>query len=683
MSQIRKTLEDLSREMMLTPEDIARRKEFLEFTESDIDLLCEFHTHLEKLHVEEVFAEYFYSHLRAFPELHKFIPDEATVNRLKEIQTKYFLRLTAGDYGDDYVLNRLKVGHAHQLAGLDPKWYTGAYRKYLSFLLSSLWVLSDRGVENFLGTFDALLKVVFFDMELALDTYFHGAQKELAHLANHDALTGLPNRNLLNDRIEQAIHHAHREDDYMAVLFIDLDRFKNINDSLGHQTGDLVISAVSDNLLESLREGDTVARLGGDEFVVVLSGVEQEGSIASVAEKLLHVIEQPVMLDSNELFISASIGIAVYPMDGESSEVLLKNADTAMYNAKQQGRSCFRFYHQSMNLFTLDRLRLETKLRRALENNEFLLHYQPQVDMSSGHIVCVEALIRWQTDDRLIPPAEFIPLAEETGLILPIGEWALETACRQAVEWHRNGVVAPFRVAVNISANQFRGQDIVQTVSRILRETGCRAEWLELELTESIIMEHPEKAAETLERLSHMGIAIAIDDFGTGYSSLAYLKRFPIHKLKIDRSFVMGIASDHDDASIVRAVIALAHSLRLKVTGEGIENRAQLTYLLNLGCDFAQGYLISRPMAFDKITPILFGRPAWTSSSTRSRNILSSNDPEKPDEEIDDYRNCRILRIGQQSICLAVDARCGFVNPLGNFCEHPMVDQFDDAEADY
>ena len=683
MSPSKNKVIDLSIEMMLTPDEISRRKEFLDLTESDAELLREFHDDLESIHAERLFAEQFYSHLQSFPDLQTLLPDVATINRLKDIQAKYFLRLTAGDYGEEYVLDRIKVGYTHQKIGLDTKWYIGAYRKYLSIVLNSFSAMSGYSEEKRKATFDALLKVVFFDMGLALDTYSHDTRKELLHLANHDALTGLPNRILLNDRIEQAILHSHRAKNKIAVLFIDLDRFKNINDSLGHHIGDQVISAVSVNILESLREGDTVARVGGDEFVVVLSDIRREEYIASIAEQILNCIERPIYAYTHELYVSASIGIAIYPMDGESSDELLKNADAAMYKSKREGCRSFRFYQQDMNAFTPARFKLETRLRQALEKNEFVLHYQPQIEMSTGHIVGVEALIRWQTDEGMIPPADFIPLAEETGLIIAIGEWALKNACQQAVAWHKARTIAPFRVAVNLSALQFRGQDIAETVSRILEETGCKSEWLELEITESTVMEQPERVAETLNKLDKMNVTIAIDDFGTGYSSLAYLKRFPIRKLKIDRSFVVAIVSDHDDASIVRAVIALAHSMKLQVTGEGIENREQLDYLFKLGCDYAQGYLISVPLPFNEIGALLSDASGRFSPNVQPIGNSLNSHPEIPDFDSNLYRDCRVLRNGDYAICLASESNCGYLDPQGNHCVHPLARHFYNAEADY
>ena len=669
---------DISQEMGISSEDIAQRMEFLEFTQTDIDNLCKIHSLIESLHTEDVFSGLFYRHLLAFPELRKFIPDEATLNRLKAIQSQYFRRLTAGKYDTHYVSDRLRVGCAHQQIGLDPKWYIGAYRKYLSFLLSSISDLYGLNNEEFLAIYDALLKVVFFDMELALDTYFHADRQKLLHIANHDALTGLANRNLLDDRIEQALHKARRDGGLIAILFIDLNRFKNINDSLGHQTGDEVILEVSSRIVGSLRDGDTVARLGGDEFVVVLSGVERR-NIAPIAEKILYGIGQPITVNAQELFVSASIGIAIHPMDGENQNELLKNSDAAMYRAKQEGHNTFCFYQREMNSLALARLNLETKLRHALEKREFLLHYQPLIDFASGRIVGAEALIRWQTSDCLISPLEFIPLAEETGLIIPIGEWVLETGCQQAVYWNNVGNTS-FKVAINLSTRQIWGQDIVGTVSRILAETGCKPEWLELEITESTIMHRPEVAANTLKILANMGITISIDDFGTGYSSLAYLKRFPIHSLKIDRSFIQNITSDPDDASIVRAVIALAHSLDLKVVGEGVEDESQLTFLGDLGCDLVQGYFFSSPLPAELISRMYIHGPE-RAALHKIRNEIQHHDGGITDGgSIKDIDNCRVRRVTPHlAICMVNDAHCIYALPYGNLCEHPLVDQIANA----
>jgi diguanylate cyclase (GGDEF)-like protein/PAS domain S-box-containing protein len=431
---------------------------------------------------------------------------------------------------------------------------------------------------------------------------------ELLHMANHDVLTSLPNRSLLLDRISQAIAYANRSGEQVAVLLIDLDRFKNINDSLGHDVGDKMITAIARKLIAQVRDVDTVARLGGDEFVILLTDVAHEDAVATLAQQVLEALAQPLTIQGHELYPAGSIGISLYPKDGADSQTLLKNADTAMYRAKDAGRNNFQFYARAMNARALDRLKLEGALRNALLRNEFVLHYQPQMDIASGSIIGVEALLRWQPPgEEMIYPADFIPIAEETGLIVAIGEWVLRTACLQQKAWGRGGLSAPLRVAVNLSARQFKQQDIVKMVSRALEESGCDAQFLELEITESIVMDSPEAAAATLQKLSDMGVHLSIDDFGTGYSSLAYLKRFPIHSLKIDRSFVRDITTDADDAAIAKAVIALAHSMKLRVIAEGVETPEQLEFLREQQCDQMQGYYLSRPLPARQLESLVRG----------------------------------------------------------------------------
>ena len=431
-------------------------------------------------------------------------------------------------------------------------------------------------------------------------------EEELLHLANHDALTSLPNRSLLLDRLSQALVFAKRSGGQVAVMLIDLDRFKNINDSLGHDFGDKIIMEIGRRLSASARAGDTIARLGGDEFVLIRADIAREDSVHIMAQQTLEALSRPMTIQGHEFYPTGSIGISMYPKDGHDSQSLLKNADTAMYRAKDAGRNNFQFYAHEMNSRALDRLKLESGLRRALEREEFVLHYQPQMEIASGRIVGVEALLRWDAPGQaMVLPGEFIPIAEETGLIVPIGEWVLSAACAQMKSWHDRGMHEPSRIAVNLSARQFKQQDIVKMISRVLDETGCRPEWLELEITESVVMESPEAAAETLHRLSEMGVHLSIDDFGTGYSSLSYLKRFPIDALKIDQSFVRDITTDCDDAAIAKAVIALAHSLKLVVIAEGVEEVEQLDFLRKQGCDQIQGYYLSRPVAVDKLEAFL------------------------------------------------------------------------------
>ena len=682
MNQIEKKLESLISDMGVTVDEIALRKEFLEFSEFDIELLRELHEKIQDTQFDDVFTDLFYRHLRSFPELKKLIPDEAAVNKLKVIQSQYFKRLTAGEYGEDYVIDRLRVGFVHQQIGLKPKWYTGAYRKYLSSLLTFMYQMTGWNNDRVIDSYNALLKIVFFDMELALDTYLESDRQQLAHLANYDQLTGLPNRHLLHDRIEQALLQTHRESSKVAILFIDLDRFKVINDSLGHAIGDEVISAVSVRFADSLREGDTIARLGGDEFVIVLAKVEREESIISVTRKLLDSVKQPIMVNKSDFYITASIGIAVYPLDGGNQSELLKNADTAMYQAKQEGGDTFHFYQQKMNLLSAARLGMEARLHLGLKNREFILYYQPQIDLASMQIVGVEALLRWQLDDDMVPPSEFIPLAEETGLIVPIGEWVLETACLQAVAWQQAGILlnSCFKVAVNLSARQFWGRDVAETVSRILTKTGCDPSWLELEITESVAMRNPEDVASNLRKLSKVGVSISIDDFGTGYSSLAYLKHLTVNSLKIDRSFIKNIFSDQGDAAIVRAVIGLAHGLAIKVVAEGVEEESQLAFLRDLDCDLAQGYYYYHPLASDEITQLLLSSTDLKLYKQRNK-ITAYNDPAALEELLmPNIKRCRVHRIGShQAQCMVNDSHCRYTLPYGNLCEHPLVDQIADA----
>jgi diguanylate cyclase (GGDEF)-like protein/PAS domain S-box-containing protein len=418
----------------------------------------------------------------------------------------------------------------------------------------------------------------------------------IRHLAYFDALTGLPNRMLFNDRLGQALAQAHRTHDMLAVLFLDVDRFKTINDTLGHVVGDKLLAAVAQRLTRCLREGDTVARLGGDEFGIVLPAAAGVKGVARVAEKILKELGPSFSVDGHELHITASIGISVCPSDGDDADTLVKNADAAMYRAKEQGRDNYQLYAPSMNAMALDRLVLENNLRRAVERCEFALYYQPQVNLQTHEVVGAEALVRWKPPGHeLMLPDRFIRVAEETGLIVPIGEWVLRTACAQNKAWQDAGL-PPLRVAVNLSARHFRHQALVETVGRALESTGLDPRYLELELTESVLMEGAETTISTLHALKAMGVRLSVDDFGTGYSSLSYLKRFPIDTLKIDQSFVQDITHDSDDAVIATLIISMAHALNLTVVAEGVENQGQVEFLKPHGCDHMQGFLFGRPM---------------------------------------------------------------------------------------
>jgi len=423
------------------------------------------------------------------------------------------------------------------------------------------------------------------------------SREELYHLAHHDPLTKLPNRLLFHDRLSHALELARREGRQIAVLFMDLDRFKNVNDTLGHPTGDKLLQEVAKRIKNRLREEDTLARLGGDEFILLIEQRGDSQEVAMIAQKLLDAFANSYAVDGHDLYLSASIGISLFPMDGQNATTLVRNADMAMYRAKEQGRNNFQFYTHELTSGAIERVALETALRRALKRGELLLHYQPQIDLKNGSLVGAEALIRWKHPDMgLVLPERFIHLAEENGLIRPIGEWVLFNACDQMREWREQGFMLP-RIAVNLSGHQLKKVGFVDMVRHVLRETGVKPEWLELEITESFIMSHADEAIEMLDQLKEMGVQLAIDDFGTGYSSLSYLKRLPVHKLKIDRSFVQGIPEDNNDAAIARAVIALGNSLQLSVIAEGVETEQQQDFLRAEGCDQGQGYLYSQPVS--------------------------------------------------------------------------------------
>jgi diguanylate cyclase (GGDEF)-like protein/PAS domain S-box-containing protein len=429
-------------------------------------------------------------------------------------------------------------------------------------------------------------------------------EETLRNLAYLDALTGLPNRLLFHDRLMQSIERARRSRQMLAVLVVDLDRFKLINDSLGLEKGDQVLRAVADRLNRALRRSDTVARLGGDEFMLLAAAASAEAA-AKVAQKVLDTLRPPFSVNGHELTTGASIGIALFPHDGDDADTLIKNADTALSRAKEQGRNHYQFYTNDMNATAFERLMLESRLRKALEQGELVVHYQPQLSFETGRIVGVEALVRWfHPDLGMVPPAEFIPLAEETGLIVPIGEWVLRTACRDGRRWQEMGF-APLRVAVNLSARQFQQRDLVESVGRVLEETSLPATDLELELTESVIMRDAAESVRRLRELTALGIQLAVDDFGTGYSSLGYLRTFPIRSLKIDRSFIRDIDRDPNGAAIAQAIIALASSLSLKVIAEGVETREQLDMLRGYGCQEMQGYFFCRPLPADELLALL------------------------------------------------------------------------------
>lgn len=421
-------------------------------------------------------------------------------------------------------------------------------------------------------------------------------QQALEHQANHDSLTGLANRNLLRDRIEQAIAWAKRNGHVIGVMLLDLDHFKLINDASGHSAGDALLQEVAHRLLSSVRETDTVARLGGDEFVIILTDLPQADDVDQIAEKILSTLARPIEVMGRDVFVTASIGVSIYPRDGDHGEILLRYADMAMYRVKEYGRNSVRQFMPEMGSNAISRLDMEAALRRALERGEFLLHLQPKIELPQQRTVGAEALVRWQNPQiGLIHPIEFISLAEETGLILPLGEWVLEEACRQQVLWQEQGL-GHLKMAINMSARQFRQEDLAERIAAIFNRTGANPHQFILELTESMVMHDMESTLVSLRALKTLGVNLSLDDFGTGYSSLSYLRRFPIDELKIDRSFIADIHTNPDDAAIAGAIVAMARSLGLSVVAEGVEKKEQVECLANLGCNQVQGYFYARPM---------------------------------------------------------------------------------------
>jgi diguanylate cyclase (GGDEF)-like protein len=415
----------------------------------------------------------------------------------------------------------------------------------------------------------------------------------------------LPNRPLLYDRLTQALAHSRRTRCVIAVIFLDLDHFKRVNDTLGHGPGDRLLQEVASRLKETLRTDDSVGRLGGDEFALILSDLTGPDDVSLAMQKVMHALELPFDLDGHEVFITASAGIALSPQDGVDPDTLIKKADTAMYRAKQMGRTNYQFYKSEMNDRSLERMSLDAHLRRALERKEFVLHYQPKVELASGQITGLEALIRWQhAEYGLVAPGRFISILEDNGLIVQVGEWVLGEACRQLDLWSNNQLPA-LRMALNLSGRQLQQRGLETAIQRIVFESSVDPRLIELEITESVLMRDPEQAARILRRLKDMGIRLSVDDFGTGYSSLSYLKSFPLDALKIDRSFVKDLVSDSDDAAIVQAIIALARSLKLRTIAEGVEELSQLALLKAFGCDEYQGYYFSHPLPADQMAQLL------------------------------------------------------------------------------
>ena len=724
----------LARAIRIDAQEITRRKAFLEFDETDVSLLTELHARLQD--VSRHFVDDFYTHLTKFEETRRFIPDASSLEHLKRTQAAYFDSLTAGDYGPEYILNRLRVGVVHQHIGLEPKWYIGAYSRYLVGLLPELWRLLGDDPDKFLATYHALQKIAFLDMGLALDTYMQAdrhtmlglkryaediiaslpaglivvndalkvrsvnrsfremfrlekgedvsgreledllplpdlrqqAQAVLAsgmalrgidaaldekwlrltitgirlaeeeeeeedllivveditelkaqaahieQLAFYDPLTGLPNRSLLRDRVRQVLTHSTRHKNHGAILFIDLDNFKALNDTKGHNIGDLLLIEVAKRLLDCVRNSDTVARMGGDEFVVVLEELDEDtlqavAQAQDIGEKVLASLNQPFNLQGFEHYCSASIGISLFRDNEIGMDNLFRHADTAMYQAKTSGRNTLRFFDPDMQASLEARATLEADLRHALSQQQFKLFFQIQVN-AANHPIGAEALLRWLHPERgLVSPLQFIPLAEDTGLILPIGQWVLETACAQIKAWETNPLACELQLAVNVSARQFHQLDFVEQVREALEKTGADPARLKLELTESVVLDNINDAVVKMRELKDVGVHFSMDDFGTGYSSLSYLTQLPFDQLKIDLSFVRNIGIKPTDAVIVQTIISMGNSLGMKVIAEGVESEEQRDFLERNGCHAYQGYLFSKPVPIEEFDALIRHMP--------------------------------------------------------------------------
>lgn len=508
-----------------------------------------------------------------------------------------------------YVFNERRVGdRASRNVELRLKCKNDSSKRFfetrtLPIELSSMGIYRSEGStkkRTYLGTYGVARDIT--ERKIAEDT--------INFQAYHDLLTNLPNRALLRDRLSLAISQAKREEEMLAVMFLDLDRFKNINDSLGHMLGDELLQQVSSRLKSCIREGDTLARFGGDEFTLLLPKIAGgKEDVSKIAEKINQVLKDPFVIENNELYVSASIGIAIYPRDGTDMDSLIKHADIAMYNVKDTGKNNYRFYSTDMTTPYFQNLSLETGIRKALENDEFHLMFQPQINIKTGEIVGVEALLRWDHPEHgEITPAEFIPFAEETGMIVEIGHWALRDACAQLKQWRDNGL-PEIRMSINMSARQLAEKTIVKHISGLLRDYGIPGHCLEIEITENTIMSDMDSVIHKLKALSKKGVSIAIDDFGTGYSSLSYLHKLPIHTLKIDRAFIKEVNMKHAGNSIITTIVAMARGLNLNVIAEGVETQQQLDYLLGIGCSEAQGFLFGKPLTSDIITQLLMQEP--------------------------------------------------------------------------
>ncbi|KQL50205.1 hypothetical protein AN963_09210 [Brevibacillus choshinensis] len=582
----------------------------INLTSNDLELIANFRPVIVS-QIERITAS-FYESILHVDSLNQIITKFTTVDRLRQTLSNHLIEMFEGHIDSAFIKKRLKIAMVHQKIGLPPKWYMGSFQNLLNTLLQMIHEMADSHTE-IEGLREAITKLLSFEQQIVLEAYENQNRLEeqqakaiIEYQAMHDELTGLPNRRMFQQALTQAIEHYREHATPFAVFVMDIDRFKMINDSLGHTYGDRFLQEVS-NRIRTRSEGYavTIARLGGDEFTLILENCTDPALAEELADNLVKAIEVPYQLQNNDYYVSASIGIAIYPLHGENEEQLLKNADTAMYEVKKNGKNGHQFFSKVLDEHLLLRIELESDLRKAVKRNELELYYQPQIQTGSYSMIGVEALVRWRHPNKgLLSPGVFIPIAEETGLIYDIGTWTLQEACRQMKEWHRaGGPLIP--VSVNLSSRQFHQSNLVEYIREILEQTGLEPHYLELEITESMMMDAA-VSTEILRELHEFGVKISLDDFGTGYSSLSYLKQFPIHKLKIDRSFISDITKNASDQAIVATIISMARHLNMEVIAEGIETKGQLDFLMENSCQEIQGYYFSRPLPAEEVEAAFF-----------------------------------------------------------------------------
>nr|WP_236707908.1 EAL domain-containing protein [Brevibacillus choshinensis] len=590
--------------------EVLSQMQMINLTSNDLELIANFRPVIVS-QIERITAS-FYESILHVDSLNQIITKFTTVDRLRQTLSNHLIEMFEGHIDSAFIKKRLKIAMVHQKIGLPPKWYMGSFQNLLNTLLQMIHEMADSHTE-IEGLREAITKLLSFEQQIVLEAYENQNRLEeqqakaiIEYQAMHDELTGLPNRRMFQQALTQAIEHYREHATPFAVFVMDIDRFKMINDSLGHTYGDRFLQEVS-NRIRTRSEGYavTIARLGGDEFTLILENCTDPALAEELADNLVKAIEVPYQLQNNDYYVSASIGIAIYPLHGENEEQLLKNADTAMYEVKKNGKNGHQFFSKVLDEHLLLRIELESDLRKAVKRNELELYYQPQIQTGSYSMIGVEALVRWRHPNKgLLSPGVFIPIAEETGLIYDIGTWTLQEACRQMKEWHRaGGPLIP--VSVNLSSRQFHQSNLVEYIREILEQTGLEPHYLELEITESMMMDAA-VSTEILRELHEFGVKISLDDFGTGYSSLSYLKQFPIHKLKIDRSFISDITKNASDQAIVATIISMARHLNMEVIAEGIETKGQLDFLMENSCQEIQGYYFSRPLPAEEVEAAFF-----------------------------------------------------------------------------